>query len=118
MSSSYTPYIAYGAAESFGKAADRLASENNKLIAQSGYKPSKTVFDNGSIVANAPNCRTFVYNPAANEWRQIGRWNGGVHKKIAKTRCKKCAKSSKKCRHSHHKNTAKRSRRCRRTKQE
>ena len=77
MSSSYTPNFAYGSAESFGEAANRFASANNKLIAQSGYKPSKTVFDNGSIVANAPNGRTFVYNPAANEWRQIGRWNGG-----------------------------------------
>lgn len=109
---SYTPYAAYGSAESFGQAAYRLASERNDLRADYGYlSPEHNGYQTGRVVADTPNGRTVVYNTNNDEWDQVGRWNGGVYKKIAKTRYAKCAKSSKKCRHSHHKNAAKRSRR-------
>jgi hypothetical protein len=112
---SFTPFIPYGAAETFGAAAERQDNANKRLLTQSGYTASQNQgFHNGSVVADTKDGRTVVYNAQENEWRQIGRWRGG-YKKIAKTRCAKCAKSSKKCRYSHHKNTAKRS--PRRTKQ-
>jgi len=110
---SYTPYAAYGSAESFGQAANRLAMEKKDLREDYGYlSPEHNGYLTGRVVSDTPGGRTVVYNTNNNEWHQVGRWNGGQeYKKIAKTRYAKCAKSSKKCRYSHHKNTAKRSRR-------
>jgi hypothetical protein len=104
---SATPYVRYGTAESFGKAADRLTRERKDLLADAGYLQSEGD-QTGRVLADTPGGRTVVYNNG--DWHQTGRWDMGGYKKIAKTRCKKCAKSSKKCRYS----TAKCSRRRRR----
>jgi len=107
---SYTPYAAYGSAESLGQAADRLARERDGLLADAGYLQSEG-YQTGRVLADTPGGRTVVYNTNNDDWDQRGRWKkAGRYNKIAKTRCKKCAKSSKKCRYS----TSKRSRRCRR----
>ena len=101
---SATPYVPYGTAESFGLAAQRLDREREDLLADAGYLQSEGS-QTGRVLADTPGGRTVVYNNG--DWHQRGRWQGGRYKKITKTRCKKCAKSSKKCRYS----TAKRSRR-------
>lgn len=104
---SATPYVPYGTAESFGLAAQRLTREREDLLADAGYLQSEGS-QTGRVLADTPGGRTVVYNNG--DWHQRGRWQGGRYKKITKTRCKKCAKSSKKCRYS----TAKCSRRRRR----
>lgn len=104
---SATPYVPYGTAESFGQAAQRLAREREDLLADAGYLQSEG-YQTGRVLADTPGGRTVIYNNG--DWHQRGRWNGGEgrrYKKITKTRCAKCAKSSKKCRYS----TAKCSRR-------
>ena len=101
---SATPYVPYGTAESFGLAVERNNREREDLLADAGYLQSEG-YQTGRVLADTPGGRTVVYNNG--DWHQRGRWDKGGYKKITKTRCKKCAKSSKKCRYS----TAKCSRR-------